>query len=190
MIANATDKAADQLNPQQNELASRLFIETMAELAKQRIYHGKLEDIADEFASALRVGLCELNPLGTLNDEPEIKPSNSVCPLGELRRRRKEELALIESLTFAPPREKTTRIKVIAVVLKRPAHSLLSGDDINPYLTKYLYRCETPASLQAALIEAQQIIGGYALATYQLVDGVVARSCPLTLSCGSHEEQR
>ncbi|PAU73297.1 hypothetical protein [Vreelandella alkaliphila] len=98
---------ADQLTPKQNALASRVFVETMSELAKHRINHGKLEAIADELSSALRIGLSEINAVNPLTTEQVAKlermlaestpPPSSVSPLGERRIHSKEELALLEA---------------------------------------------------------------------------------------------
>lgn len=74
MIAHQSPQAPiDQLSPKQNALASRVFTETMGELAKCRVNHGNLEDIADEFASALRVGLREINDVSGLTNEQVAK---------------------------------------------------------------------------------------------------------------------
>lgn len=82
------------LSTSQTTLANRILAEAIGDLAKHRVNLGTLESIADELASALRIGLGALNAVESSDDEPSY---SAPCPLGELRRRRKEELALLES---------------------------------------------------------------------------------------------
>lgn len=82
------------LNDYQRKMASGVFIETMCELAKHRINHGKLEGIADELSSALCGGLAEINAVEPVANEPAFA---ACCQMAELRRKRKHEMALLES---------------------------------------------------------------------------------------------
>lgn len=86
--------AIPPLSPSQTALANRVLAEAIGDLAKHRVNHGSLESIADELASALHIGLGSLNRAGSSKDEPS---HFTPCSWAELRRRRKEQLALLES---------------------------------------------------------------------------------------------
>ncbi len=89
----ATLIAIPPLSPSQTALANRVLAEAIGDLAKHRVNHGSLEGIADELASALHIGLGLLNRAGSSKDEPS---HSTPCPWAELRRRRKEQQALLE----------------------------------------------------------------------------------------------
>ncbi|MFI2817893.1 hypothetical protein [Vreelandella piezotolerans] len=89
-----TTTTSQSLVDYQRQMASGVFIETLCELAKHRIHHGKLEGIADELSSAMRAGLAEINALEPVANEPAFA---ACCQMAELRRKRKHEMALLES---------------------------------------------------------------------------------------------
>lgn len=114
---------------------------------------------------------------------------STTCPLGELRRKRKEELALLLGQTYITPRERPTGIEVIDVLVNQPPHSTQLGDHGHVYVAKYLTKCDTLESLSWALREAQQVIGGSVRVTYRLKGEAESRSPQWTMSYGSREEQ-
>lgn len=117
------------------------------------------------------------------------EPHATTCPLAALRRRRKEEQALLEGRAYTPPRERPTSIEVFDVLVSQPPNSTLLGDHGHVYVAKHLNRCDTLESLSWALREAQHLIGGFVSVTYCLAGAAGNRNQQWTMSYGSREAQ-
>ncbi|MFP3343338.1 hypothetical protein R0J87_12590 [Halomonas sp. SIMBA_159] len=125
------------LNDYQRQLASGVFIETMCELAKHRINHGKLEGIADELSSALCVGLAEINAV-----EPVGLDATQLAQLDQA----------FSDATAALP---ATGIRVLSVNSSGgPAHyPRVSADQSKGYLNKAATKLNTTNDLPRFLFD-------------------------------------
>lgn len=91
-MAAPAEKSA--LSSSQTALASRVLAEAVGDLARQGHKGKDLTEHATGLADALHIGLGSLNAAGSSKDDPsQFTP----CSMAELRRRRKEQLALLES---------------------------------------------------------------------------------------------
>lgn len=122
----ATPAEKSSLSNPQTALASRVLAEAVGDLARQGHKGKDLTERATDLADALHSGICKINA--------PSQPHSFNCPLGELRQRRKEELALLESQA----------LKARGAVCVRCWDQGENGGPIHPQAMSYDSRGEQP----------------------------------------------